>query len=161
MFLKFLIFYLTTSSFTVPMNFNRKIYWAFLIKHCSSLNTYPKPHFSKSYLSLWSYKDTTPKSTTRIFFDFTLETINIFHILWANFSASEQKALHFIFISFLIVTTACFWKLWFSDFFSPLRPIEIELCSLAGYDFEFNSSSFWIAISSCSASALFTDWSSS
>ena len=126
---------------TVSLNRFLKIYWAFLITISLSCKMSWKPHLRKRAQLLSSLRLAAPKSTTSSFLDLISVTSKMFHIWYATFYYGEACTSCFILISFLMVTTACFWKLWLRDLRSSRSYLEDELGFLPSFRLKKCSSS--------------------
>ena len=68
---------------------------------------------------------------TNSLLDLSSVNMNVFQSLWASFSYSEELESHLTLKIFLIVTTLCFWKLWFIDFLLYFSDFETGIERLA------------------------------
>lgn len=116
MFLQFSKFRSTTSSVISYKNLLLRICCAFLIVSYECYRISLKPPFFTSCRKPSSWRSASPNSIISIFLFFSPDDMKIFHIVCASLWGSLASKSYFIFKSFLMVTTACFWKLWLIDF---------------------------------------------
>lgn len=110
------MFFRTRSSVSSSETFPLRSYWAYRMVVCSKLHNSPKKQLFRSSLYFSSYKFALPNSITKILLDFMPEDKKIFHIWCAIVSSLDDPNPAAIFrVNFLMVTTECFWKLWFID----------------------------------------------